>query len=515
MKKILIYTTLSFILLFAGCAKFLDVNHDPNNPSDSEVKYVFPAAVEGVSSVFGGYWLNLGEIWSQHWTSASNAPQYQAEDSYSVTAGDYNYDSYGWQVLYYTGLNDLEWVKNRAKADGNWTYFLMAETMQCYSYQVLADFFGNIPMSQALQGVPAVFDPGEQVYDTLISRLDYALSKDLTVTTAEDPAEADIVFQGDMTRWRMFANTLKLKIFLRERFARPDVAKAGIIAMYNAGVQFLDVDASMLSGNFEDFAGRSNYIFELEFRGGNTNMKASRTTLDYLLGQSGETRTDFLFEPGSAGHKGMYQGDFRNVYSNVDDRALLSSPLVSPIQPVFFISKAESYFLQAEACMLGWGTGDDEILYHQGIDAHFQRIGAGDDGSSIYADGVYADYPFPLVTGEDYSPETEKNLEAIIVQKWISMVNIQGMEAFFEHNRTGYPRESILKPGDADFATDYVKGEFTVSVTGVLSPPVIFPKRLLYPSSEQSTNPNTPSVVALNIPIWWDVRDYQSVYTSK
>jgi hypothetical protein len=509
MKKILIYTTLLFILLFAGCAKFLDVNHDPNNPSDSDVKYVFPAGVEAISGVFGGYWLNLGEIWSQHWTSASNAPQYQTEDSYNITSGDYSYDSNGWQWLYYGGLNDLEWVKNRAKTDGNWTYYLMAETMQCYSYQILADFFDNIPMSNALQGVPATFDPGVQVYDTLIARLDYALSKDLSVTTAEDPAEADIVFLGDMESWKMFANTLKLKIFLRQRFVsgRELIAENGIKAMYNAGVQFLDKDAAMRSGNFEDFEGRSNYMYEMEFRSGNTNMKASRTLLDFLLLQTADNREDFLFEPGSTGHKGMYQGDFRNVYSNVDDRALLSAPIISPVQPVYYISEAESYFLQAEACMLGWGTGDAQLLYNAGIDTHFQRIGAG-DGSAVYGTGAYGIYPFP---GEN----REENLEAIIFQKWISMTNTQGIESFFEHNRTGYPRESTIKPGDLDYPTGLTAGEFTVSVTGVLAPPVVFPKRLLYPSSEQSTNPNTPSVVPLNVPVWWDVRDYQSEYINK
>jgi hypothetical protein len=207
----------------------------------------------------------------------------------------------------------------------------------------------------------------------------------------------------------------------------------------------------------------------------------------------------------------MYQGDYRNQYSEVEDRQFLSSPIVSQIEPVYFISEVESYFLQAEACELGWGTEDDKGLYELAIDTHFERLGAG-SGIGIYETGAnaYAKYPLPDGVAQ------EENLEAIIFQKWIAMTNTQGMESFFEHNRTGYPRESTIKPGDLNYPTGLTSGEFTVSVTGVLSPPVVFPKRLLYPSSEQSTNPNTPAVVPLNVPVWWDARgDYQSIYTKK
>lgn len=503
MKKIYILSIIVLIIFSAGCAKFLDVNRDPNNTSESTVELVFPAGVENAASVFGGYWLNLGEIWSQHWTSAANAPQYQAEDSYNVTAGDYAYDLRGWEYLYTRALTDFQWVKETAKEDSNWTFYLMAETMQCYTYHVLADFFDQIPLSNALQEVPATFDTGEQVYDTLIARLDVALSKDLDGINSTDPEQSDIVFGGDMDDWTAFANTLKLKIFLRQRFVRPGVAQAGIQEMYANGVSFLNKDATMGEENFQaGIIGQENYMYELEFRTGNINMKASRTLLDFLVGKGFDPREDYLFEPGTSLHNGMYQGDFRNVYSNIEDKNLLSSPLITADQPVYFISEAESYFLQAEACMLGWGTGNDQSLYEAGIDAHFMRLGATEPGSDIYNE--YAIYP----NGTD-----EENLEAIIFQKWISMANTQGMEAFFEHNRTGYPRESLLEPGDEDFPDELVDGEFTVSVTGVLTPPVKYPKRLLFPSSEQSTNTNVPPIESLNVPVWWDVRNYQDIYT--
>lgn len=490
MKNIKLILLTGIILSFAGCSKFLDVNNDPNNPSESSVKYVFPAGVENTASVFGGYWLNLGEIWSQHWTSASNAPQYQAEDSYNITAGDYSYDINGWQSLYTRCLTDYEWTKENSKENENWTYYLMAETMQCYTYQVLADFFDQIPLSDALKKHPATFDLGQNVYDTLITRLDTALNKDFE--KGDNPRESDVVFGGNIDDWKAFANTLKLKIYLRERFVRPTIAEQGIRKLYTDGVQFLNKDA--MFNDFADESGRDNYMYALEFRGGNINMKASNTLLLYLEDKS-DPRIDYLFEEGSAGHKGMYQGDFRNVYSGVTNKDQLSSPIVSPVQPVYFISEAESYFLQAEACMLGWGTGNAEDLYKMGINAHYERMGVTENPEDIYTGLGYAVYP---------NGTQEENLKAIIVQKWLSMANTQGMESFFEHNRTGYPSESSILPGDDDYPDNLVPGEFTVSVTGVLSLPILFPKRLLFPSSEQSTNNNVPPVESLNVPVWWD-----------
>ncbi len=490
MKKIIIISSLVTIFLISGCSKFLDVNHDPNNPENSEVQYVFPAGVENTASVFGGSWLLLGEIWSQHWTSADNAPQYQAEDSYNVTAGDYNYDIRGWQSLYAGCLKDYQWVKENAAENENWTYYLMAEVMQVYTYQVLADFFGQIPLSDALQKHPALFDKGTDVYDTLIARLDTALNKDLTL--GKDPKESDLLFGGNMDDWIAFANTLKLKIYLRERFARPDVAEAGIRDLYNSGALFLDKDAAFT--DFTDESGRDNYVYGLEFRGSNLNMKASNTLL-LFLDDKNDPRLDTLFAQGNGGQKGMYQGDFRNVYSGITNKAQLSSPLVYPLQPVYFISKVESYFLQAEACMLGWGSENPKNLYEEAIKAHFERLGMEGDPADIYGPGKYAEYP---------DGTEEENLEAIIVQKWVSMANVQGMESFFEHNRTGYPRESDILPGDDDYPDNVEPGEFTVSVTGVLAPPILFPRRLLFPSSEQSKNPNVPSVESLNTPIWWN-----------
>ncbi|MCD4792470.1 MAG: SusD/RagB family nutrient-binding outer membrane lipoprotein [Bacteroidales bacterium] len=490
MKNIKILSLILIIILFAGCEKFLDVNKDPNNPSESTVDLIFPAAVENTASVFGGTWTILGEIWSQHWSSAPNAPYFQSEDAYGVASGDYSYDLRGWEYLYSRALMDYQTVKEKAEEEENWTYFFIAEIMQCYTYHVLADFFETIPLSGALQEVPPEYDTGEEVYNILIERIDNALSKDLSV--GDNPKESDLVFGGNMDNWVAFANTLKLKIFLRQRFARSTIAKTGIRNMYNNGVSFLNVDAKF--DDFNDESGKDNYLYAAEFRGGNNNLKASNTFLSYL-DHNNDPRLDTIFEEGTSGHKGMYQGDYRDVYSDVTKDSELSSPYVYPTQPVYFISAVESKFLQAEACLI-YDLGDGETLYKEAVDLDFSRRGI----DAQDADEVYGDYGY-----QKYNGDTDDRLEAIIVQKWIALTNSQGMETYFEHNRTGFPKESSVNPGDEDFDDDYIEGEFTLSVTSLL-PPGKYPRRLLLPSSEESKNPNFPGRIAMEIPVWWDKR---------
>ncbi len=496
MKYIGLFFSL-LIVFISGCSKFFDINHDPNNPEESKVELVFPAAVENTANVFGGSWLILGEIWSQHWTSAPNAPSFQAEDSYEVTAGDYSYDLRGWEYLYSGALMDYEWVRNTAKADENWNYYLMATVMQCYTYEVIADLFDQIPLSDALNKLPAKFDTGPQVYDALISRINEALEKDLSASKGVEPSIDDLVFEGNMNDWIAFANTLKLKIYLRQRFVpeRVTVVTDGIQALYNGGALFLDKDAMM--DDFANESGRDNYVYAIEFRTGNTNMRASKTILEFLLAEE-DPRLDTLFVAPASGHAGMYQGDFRNVYSYPGvGEPELSRPYITPTQPVIFLSAAESYFLQAEACLAGFGTGDDKALYEMGIEEHFRRVGTAIEEDSIFEVDGYAEY-----IGTD-----EQKLEKIIVQKWISFTNSQGMEAFLEHNRTGYPRESAINPRDEEWVegTHGDLGYFILSITSFNGD---FPRRLLYPSSEQSKNPNTPPVQSINVPVWWNTRVY-------
>jgi len=495
---------LAFVLIsFTSCKKFLDVNHNPNVTENSRLDLVFPAGVESSASVLGSSFMSLGGIWAQHWTSDINQPGYMGEDSYSVQSGDYSYDLRGWNSLYFGALKDYEWVRKTAKEQENWNYYLMATVMQCYTYQVMADIWDQIPVNGALIGDsikdPAEFQTGEQVYSILIDRIDDALSKDFMVSTNTKPEKDDIVFNGDIGAWKAFANTLKLKIYIHQRFAKPAESLAKITELVNSGVSFLDRDAAMT--DFKDQSGKGNYWYESNLRSSDGALRASNTLLNYIKPK--DPRLDYIFNAPTGGHKGLWQGDYRDKYDSYGDasKPVFSVPNITWDTPTYFISYVESLFLQLEAkMMMNASPAELEALYISAIEEDCSRRGVPSDADlgNIY-DQAYGYANFPLLGSKN------EQFEMIIKQKWVALVNDNPLETFFDINRTHIPGKSEFSPGDEDFDFDnYPGGELLQSVESVLAPGLL-PKRLLFPATEKGKNPHTPPTQSINVPVWWEV----------
>lgn len=491
MKRILKYFPIILaLLLIQSCGKeFLDVNTDPNNASDATPELVLPAAVMSAAGQFGSYYQILGGMWSQHWTQNNGSNQYKNIDGFNVLPTTLNTN---FSELYSGALNDLKFVITKANESENWSFVLMATIMEAYIYQYLVDVYDQVPFEEALLGNEGNFTPhyntGQEIYDGIITRINDAMALDLSASTSKNPGEADYIFGGDMDLWIQFANTLKLRIFLRQVYARPDVTQAGIQALYSDGGDFLSQDAAITQ--FIDEQGKDNPLYECDQRqlNTNTNIKASTTFMSWLI-QNADPRIDYLFLPGADGtFKSLDQGNF-NLPSTVSPPTATSRALINATDPVYFISEAESYFLQAEAVLRGYGTGDVKGLYDAGVMAAFAKYGL--DGTAFVDAGGAYEYPA--------SGTMEEQLEAIIVQKWASMAGSQGLESFEEHNRTGYPKYSPVPASDIA----YEPGEFTYPIEGVTGNGN-WAKRLLFPDTERSRNPNTPAQVPITTKVWWD-----------
>jgi hypothetical protein len=478
-------------MLMNACGKdWLDVNVDPNNPSSATPELVFPAAVMSAAGQVGGYYNILGGIWSQYWTQNNGSNQYKNYDAFNIQPLDLNGN---FSELYSGCLNDLRFVKVEAEKDENWSFYLMATVMEAYVFQFLADVYDQIPFVEACQGAEGIFTPkyntGQEVYDGIIQRINAALEKDLSASTVKDPGTADYLFGGDMDKWIQFANTLKLKIYMRQSYTRASLAQSGIDSLYDAGANFLAEDAAVTQ--FIDEAGKSNPLYESDQRQLNTNqnIKMSMTFHSWLI-DNGDPRLVELFLPGSGGQKSMEQGDF-NQPTTVLVPTSVSRALIHATDPVYFMSEAESYFLQAEAVLRGWGTGDVKTLYDAGVTAAFSKYGL---DATEFIDSIYA-YPSDSTT--------EVKLKYIMIQKWASMAGSQGMEAFFERNRTGYPELGTVRAT----APNYVPGQFCYPINGVTAGS--WAKRLLFPDTEITRNPNTPTQVPITTKVWWDKKVIQ------
>lgn len=482
MKKFII-SILVLSATFVGCSSDLDINRDPDSldPASAPLSAQLPAGITGIIGSEGASLAIIGGMWSQYWTQSNAANQYKQIDNYSISTSDYNF---AWNGMF-DALGDIRNVKRKALAEGNWNYYLIATTLEVQASQVLTDFYGSIPYKEASNAsiLKPKFNTGEEVYTYMIEDLNDALSKTLSASKGEVPGNDDFIFRGNMANWTKFANTLKLKIYMRQTLSsRAAIASAGITQMIAAGTQFLNEDAGMIKnkdGNpiFSDAPDQSNPLYEYNVRKLNvgTNLRMS-TTLASFFDANLDTRKAKYYLAGNS----LNQGDY-NSTAGAGTIAVVSQ---SPITPAYLMTKEESLFLQAEAMeRFNGGTGA-KALYDAAVNANFTRYGL---SGALFVAGPYA-YP----TGT-----TEQKIEAIIVQKWIASFPGNGFEAFFEKNRTGYPKTSAVYQDNVN----YVPGQFVYAKNGTTSG--LFPKRIAYPLSERNANPNVPALIPITTPVWW------------
>jgi hypothetical protein len=487
-KKVVSAMLICIFLVAAGCRKTFDINHDPNNPS-LEVgtpKIVFPVAVMAVAAVEGGDLALVGGILGEYVTQAAASGQYKNIDQYDLKTTDLNAQ---YTTLYSYGLKNLQYVIDKAKASGDWNFYLMGTVMKSYATGLLVDIYDKIPYSEALQGIKNLkpnFDDGYSIYKSLLADIDTALNKDFSAKTAIDltatnEGNVDLVFGGDIEKWKQFANTLELKFYLRMVNTKSLEAENGVKALYARQAEFLQEDAKVTG--FTDAPSLSNPLYEQNIRQLNTagNLVASKTFVSFLEAHNDPRVADYFATNTTA----LDQGD----YLNSSPQALAATVFKqSPTDPVVFLSAAESYFLQAEARLRYFGGNGAKELYDLGVLAAFEALG--EDGSSFIAPGGEYEYP---------DGTFDENLEAIIVQKWASFpYGVHFIEGWFERNRTGFPKTSPVYSTDPS----YIPGQFVVSKNSVL-PAGEFPKRLVFPDAERSTNPNTPAQVPITTPVWW------------
>lgn len=480
---------LSFLIIFElGCNKQLDINQSPNNPPANlgTPKIELPAAILATTAEVGGDYSILGGIWSNYYTESVVASQYRNYSQYNIQPTDFNT---AYTNMMASGLKNYQDVINKAKASQDWNYYLMATVMKAYTTEVLVDLYDQIPYDQGLQGqgnLNPKFQDGHDIYVSLLASIDTALSKNLGASTSTDPSSIDLVFGGNMNNWVAFANTLKLKMYLRMVNKYPDDAQKGIQALYSGGISFLTTDASV--AGFVDQDSKRNPMYEMNIKQLNTpdNLRASTTFVSWLKANNDPRIVSFF---GSSNITSVNQGDD-------DSKAAGASSAATFVQhyndPVEFISAPESYFLQAEANLrYGVGAISADSLYKLGVSAAFNALGF-NASSFIAPTGAYA-YPLSGSAGDQ--------LNAIITQKWASCAyGCHGIEAFFEKNRTGYPITSAVYSN----SISYVPGQIVVSKTSVL-PTGKLPQRLPFPYREAQSNTNTPSVVPITTPVWWAI----------
>src|SRR5699024_4546595 len=90
----------------------------------------------------------------------------------------------------------------------------VAKILKAYFFWHITDRWGDIPYSEALEGMDNFtpeYEPQQAVYDSLFALLREAGEQLDTSGTLGN----DLIYGGDMTKWRKVSNTVRMLMALR------------------------------------------------------------------------------------------------------------------------------------------------------------------------------------------------------------------------------------------------------------------------------------------------------------
>lgn len=465
----------SLSVLLAGCKSELEeINENPNEAINAQPEYLLANSIKSNADVILGSDASMETttLFVQHWAKI----QYTDVDKYTVSISNIQNV---WTNLYSQGLTDFSTIIKIGEETGNVNYQAVGLILKSWSFQILTDLYGDIPYSEAVkidQTLTPKYDAQKDVYLGLLNDLKKASEQ---INTAGSPISGDLIYNGNLTKWKKFANSLRLRIALRIADKDPQTAKTVIAE--------LAADKSALIASNEDIA-------QLIYQASPNQNPVSRdreTRDDYRVSKSVIDKLQELKDPRLAifanktvdatptGYIGVTNGLPADSAAKLGftKTSKLGDYFTAPTSPAVFLSYSEVLFNLAEAAQRGFITDKPADLYKAAITASLQQF-------KVNSADIASYLAQPAVA---YNPANFK--KSIGDQKWLALFG-QGLEAFTEWRRLDYPQ---LKPAYA----------------GVLSGKI--PSRFIYPTGEQALNgANYKAAVAaqgedrLTTKLWFD-----------
>jgi hypothetical protein len=458
------------VCFFISCKKTLDINTDPNNPTDVAAKYLLPVAQVQLTYTLGGDISRITGNFVQHYGGHRNQPlEYNQYDITPATSDGL------WSALYSVVLRDLKAVIDKSKVTGDSMYIGVAQILTAHTFSVLTDLFGDIPFSAALQDgnvISPAYDKQENIYPALITMIESGIAN-VKSGKGTKPGTDDLIYQGVMANWERYGNSLKLRLLNHLSKKTP----AAAATFLNTNPLLITTNAQNAKVTYGEASNNANPIYGFDELSGRKDMAVSSTIINKMKALS-DPRIPVFFNPVKNGAlAGQYIG---NAPGNDDDDSgegkysRIGSAYASSTSPVLLMSAAEVQFIIAEVRLREGKNAEAATAYNAAITRDFEYLGVS---------GVAAYLAKPEVAFNN-------TLQRIIEQKWITMFQAP-YEAWTDWRRTGFP---VLSPASVNRTNN------------------IIPRRLTYPQLEINLNrssleagPGVPvPYESLKQRVWWD-----------
>ncbi len=507
-------TNLSYILalvlslsLLSGCDKgFYEVNINKVDPTSLSPSMVLNKGIISTNyldgfGTLGMLTYNFGivqQIITPYGSSLSGANYDQVNGGNTPLV---------WVNFYRNVLKQLIAVIDQTKSDPlQSNTYNAARIWKAYVFMILTDTYGDVPYFEAGQGytneiITPKYDQQEAIYKDILKELDEASA---ALTTAQTPVVTDILYSGDVAKWKKLGYSFMLRAAMRLTKVDPATAQSYVTKAVTGGVFQSNADNSIIRHT----AIYNNYIANHLAAREKTNFYLAAPFVNYLKTNNDPRLPIFAVRyvgakggqeqvPARASSDPQLQIGMPMGYNDVSITTVLTQNNVVSLwdfsqvnlntvlkldAPEFHITYAQVQLLLAEAAVRGWVAGTAADYFAKGIRANLEQMASYGSTTPETAIKAYLD-AHPL--------DATKALDQINTQYWVASF-LDGTEAFANFRRSGFP--ALTKnpyPGSE------VKGDFI--------------RRMPYPDSEIVVNsgklneaiarqgPNT-----LDTRVWWD-----------
>ncbi len=543
MKDILklIVCSLIVMILVARCDtdELHDLNINPQSVNQINLNFLFSAAELGIASN-GTSGDNRYTDWRTNIGMASTAIQQLATTGSISATGNFYRDNAETSAapFDFTYNDQLKNIAEILKQTGPSGYDEgkkinmrnAARILRAFSFQRITDFYGAIPYFEANKGIDDLrfdddgilfpkYDKQSVIYADLLKELDEAASGMSTSNPDEGFAKADMIYKGNISKWKKWAYSLMLRMAMRVSNVDPSmtttyVAKAVAGGVFTSNEDNVWIPMSDGPSEWTNQNGISRAFFPGD--GGNESFLSKRL-IDFLKGSDPATTADddprlMILSGGIAkwsaaawtpinvdplDQKGLPNGKDHGDLEAIEGGPIIEVETYSRINyrllqdhdPYMIMNHAEVEFLLAEAAERGiGGVTDAAAHYNAGVKSAMQMytpFANGDDDKDVLASLVVSDTQVSDYLS-NYPYGSRDPLEMIGEQMWASKF-LNWWEAWQDWKRTGFPvLEQFNYPGNVTGGT--------------------IPRRLMYPATEVAANPNFNQSDVNNYTsrVWWD-----------
>lgn len=458
-----------------------------------------------------------------------------------------------WTTFYTNSIKNLTDAQYRTAQDqGKTNIHAVLTIYRVYLMSIITDIYGDVPCKEAgmgfLQGIfNPRYDTQEEIYHSFFQDLTAAVE---ALDPAKDAITGDVIYGGNILKWKKLANSLRLRFAMRisnvdpqkaqQEFEAACQADGGIFdsAEDDALIKYMNIAFSFGQDAYGDFRGNalSKLLFgndpannpsylcatlfnQLYNTGDPRTFMLSRCYYDGLMSAtSPDNRVDltqemidkgiafqpclpgaFSWEPWPTGYDSDILKELAETNPNVtisvarETEPKLANNFLRGDNPGVVMTFAETRFLLAEAALKNWNVDGQtaEALYEEGVRAAVDFL-----VTRYKCDPVSEEEMNAYLSANGMGHTKEQKMASIHTQAWILHFT-NPAECWANQRRSGYPK--LKSPAEYGFEQFMTGGKE-------------IPVRLCYPVLESSYN-KTGYEEALermggkdswNTPVWWD-----------